>query len=304
MTSTWKFDLLELLEQASKGKTTRLNKFIQTFSPFAAVNNEYTALVVLRHFDVNYWEGKRNVFNSPPEKKDFQWGITIATRNEDGGMESNVYVPNTLNYTGIKIQGNEVEILTGKNTSTKTNITELYRKLEFWDDFTEKDIEKGFKALCNEDYNTQKTSKPRVKQTSIQIPSLGTLVYHEKNERYEGSLKTRSHAFKITLEHCTPKKLEKLMGFVNVQMSKKFYDNILLNMETYMLPLKNEDWLEPEEKPITAREFRKRISITNIDFYSDGSSAIYCNDGDIFWGHLIQISIDKNGKYQNADIVG
>ena len=79
---------------------------------------------------------------------------------------------------------------------------------------------------------------------------------------------------------------------------------MLLAMENEMIALKNDLWLGEEELPITVEDFRKRISIDSIIFYEDCSSAIYCNDDDIFWGHAIEIDIAKNGKYESATLSG
>jgi hypothetical protein len=77
-----------------------------------------------------------------------------------------------------------------------------------------------------------------------------------------------------------------------------------MEMETEMIKLKNEVWLEEEELPITSESFRNRVKITTIRFYDDLSSEIYCDDGDIFWGHTIVINIDKKGNYKQVNLAG
>lgn len=297
---------MDLLENARFGKKGKLNEFLAKFSPFAAANENCSTLLVLRHFKVQYWKDERRVLDCPPDDEHFQWGITIATADDDGGTESNVYLPNQ-NYTGLKIQGNEIEIFTDKG-STKTNTTELFRKVRFWGEFTEKDIEDGFNNLCNEKY--EKPTKPKMKNKVINLPTIGKLTYNEKFEWYEGECKIDNSAFTLNIYYAAPEELKKLISFADSQLKSKFYEKMLLEIEDKMIKLKNDSWLGEdedtgeEEPPITTEDFRKRVFVSSIVFYDDCSSEIYCNDGDIFWGHTILIDIDKDGKYKSATLAG
>ena len=71
-----------------------------------------------------------------------------------------------------------------------------------------------------------------------------------------------------------------------------------------MLSDKNEGWLEEGEKPLTPEQFKKRMKLESISIYDSGSFAFWHDDGDLFWGHSIQISADlKRGPY-DADTPG
>lgn len=298
---------MDLLENARLGNKGELNGFLKTYSPFAVANEDCSILLVLRHFKVQYWKDERRVLNCAPEDEHFQWGITVNMRDNDGGCESNIYLPNQ-NYTGLKIQGNEVEILTDSNKSTKTNTVELLRKLSFWGQFTEKDIEDGFNTLCNEQY--EKPKKIEVKNKVINLPSIGKLKYSKKYEWYKSKVNIGNISFTLNISLAAPEELEKLISFADSQLKSKFYEPMLLAMENEMIALKNDLWLGEdeetgkEEPPITVDDFRKRISIDSISFHEDCSSAIYCNDGDIFWGHTIEINIDKDGNYEGVSLAG
>jgi len=306
MKDTWNFNLMDLLENARLGKKEELNELLENYSPFAAVNEDCSTLLVLRRFKVQYWKDERRVLNCQPDDEHFQWGITISTSADDGGTESNVYLPNQ-NYMGLKIQGNSIEIFTD-NTNTKTNTVELFRKLDFWGKFTEKDIEDGFNKLCNEQY--EKPKKLKVKNKVITLTSIGKLTYNKEYEWYESECTIDNSSFTLNIHYAAPEELEKLISFADSQLKSKFYEKMLLEMEDEMIKLKNDIWLGEdedtgeEEPPITIEDFRKRVSVSSIVFYEDCSSVIYCDDGDIFWGHTIQIDIDKDGKYESATLAG
>lgn len=56
-----------------------------------------------------------------------------------------------------------------------------------------------------------------------------------------------------------------------------------------LLKRKNENWLCDDEKEITRSEFLKRIKLESITLYPDGTFDFSFDDGDIFWGHLIEV---------------
>jgi len=173
---------------------------------------------------------------------------------------------------------------------------------------TEQEIENAFNNLSNEQY--EKPRKLEVKNKTIKIPSLGKLTYNDKLEWYEGKFKIENKDIDLSVYYAEPNELEKLISFVDKQINSKFYEEMLLKIESKMIILKNDTWLGEDEEtgedepPMTIENFRNRISISSIVFYDDCSSSIYCNDDDIFWGHSIDISIDKNGKYKDVNLAG
>lgn len=71
-----------------------------------------------------------------------------------------------------------------------------------------------------------------------------------------------------------------------------------------LLKLKNENWLDENEKPVTAKEFRRRMKLETVSVYGDGSFAFWHDDGELFWGHAIQVSGDLKSGPRDADIPG
>lgn len=310
MNETWNYDLMDILIQARLGNSIKLNELVKKHSPFLVANENYTSLLVFRAFEVQLWQDERRVMNCKPQDENFQLGITITTSSESGGTQSNIYLPNNLSYTGLKIQNNTVKILFDDKI-LETNVTELFRKLFFWNEFTEQDVEIGFKNLCNEQYEEKEHIKPIVKDKVIQISTIDKLTYNEEYECYEGTFKDEErNIIDIKVHYTTPKKLEKLLKYIDEQIQSKFYKKMLLEIEAEMIGLKNDSWLGEhketgeEEPAISVEEFRKRISVNSIIFNDDCSSLIYCNDDEFFWGHDIEITIDKNGKYKQTNLVG
>ena len=310
MNETWDSDLMDMLKEAKMGNTAIVDDFVAQYHPFAVHNEDYTYLLVLREFKLS--KDERRVFNARPEDEHIQKGITITRAFEDGGgSQRNVYLPNDKVYQGILITQEEVTIITEQQDYV-TNITEMGRKLPYYGQFTQEDIAKGFESLTNEIYVLKQPKKPTIKHKTIVVDGLGELKYDEKMEWYEGLFRDdiTQKDIKLYLYHTTPKKLEKLLNFAQVQMRQYVYRAMLLAMEEEMITLKNEVWLGEdeetgEEEPlVSTEEFRRRISVDAITFYDDGSCEIYCNDDDLFFGHTIQISVDKKGRYESVALAG
>ena len=69
------------------------------------------------------------------------------------------------------------------------------------------------------------------------------------------------------------------------------------------------DWLEDddsEDKPdeITKEMFMDRMELDDICVNSDGSITLYYDDGDMFWGHAIEVDVEADGTYSDANIAG
>lgn len=71
-----------------------------------------------------------------------------------------------------------------------------------------------------------------------------------------------------------------------------------------LLPLKNESWLDEGEAELTADQFKARMRLEAITVHPDGSFVFWHNDGDLFWGHSIQISGSLSEGPTDADIPG
>lgn len=57
-----------------------------------------------------------------------------------------------------------------------------------------------------------------------------------------------------------------------------------------LLPIKNANWLGEHERPLTEGEFLRRMRLESISVNADGSFSFWYEDGDIFWGHSIEVS--------------
>lgn len=301
---TWNYDLLDLLRQAQAGQPAPLTDFLRRFAPLAATNADRSALLVLRRFDAASSQNKRRVLNCRPKGFDFQPGITITTCSGTGGAQSNAYLPTDFAYLGLRLRGQEVELTRADAPALTTNLTELSRKLDFWGTFAEDDLRAAFTRLCNEHYAPRQPADPAPSELVLELPSVGRLTYNSRYEWYESSFMVDDQSVTLTLDYVAPPQSGPQQVWAEQQLQARFWEPMLVAMTDQLLALKNDAWLDEEEEELSKEEFQQRVTLSGLAFYADGSAAIYCDDDDLFFGHTIEISVDKDGKYHTAHLAG
>ena len=78
------------------------------------------------------------------------------------------------------------------------------------------------------------------------------------------------------------------------------HQSIVAHAVERLLPLKNGNWLEDGEEPLTAADFAARMSLTDITIY-EGETF---NECDLFGDHSICVSGDLQNGPKQCDIEG
>ena len=71
----------------------------------------------------------------------------------------------------------------------------------------------------------------------------------------------------------------------------------------HLLELYNDEWSD-EDEPIEADAFMRRMRLESIVLKADGSAEIHYEDGGMFLGHIIVVSLNAEGETQDATIAG
>ena len=71
-----------------------------------------------------------------------------------------------------------------------------------------------------------------------------------------------------------------------------------------LLPLKNDLWLDDDELDFTPELFKSKMTLQSISVYANGYFSFWHDDGDIFFGHSIQICGNLTDGLTSADIPG
>jgi hypothetical protein len=71
-----------------------------------------------------------------------------------------------------------------------------------------------------------------------------------------------------------------------------------------LLSTKNDNWLDDNEKVVTADEFKKRMRLEAISINEGGNFEFCFADGNLFWGHVILVRGNLTEGPTGADIAG
>jgi hypothetical protein len=70
------------------------------------------------------------------------------------------------------------------------------------------------------------------------------------------------------------------------------------------LPIKNKDWLQDGEAPLSKPDFIKRLSLNGMNLLDDEGMDLFFDDGGLFAGHSIIVSIEEDGKPGYVQLFG
>lgn len=94
-------------------------------------------------------------------------------------------------------------------------------------------------------------------------------------------------------------------------LANKTFEWLLSNLEIAkqfaakeLVSLKNQAWLEENEAEITEALFISKIKLRSILVYSEGNFELYFDDDDIFWEHVIIVTVNEHLVIEEASIAG
>lgn len=70
-----------------------------------------------------------------------------------------------------------------------------------------------------------------------------------------------------------------------------------------LLELYNETWSE-DDVPLHASALVARIKPNRLELSVDGCATVYFDDGELFHGHSIEVTLDASGELEEAKIAG
>ena len=143
-----------------------------------------------------------------------------------------------------------------------------------------------------------------MREQTVEDSALGTLTWDNDLEWWEGKQEiTPGHIISIFVspndEPSATVLKQARQAFVRAQR-----DEVALRRAAAdrLLALHNEEW--NEGPPTDSDAFINRMLVNEFAAYEDGSVEISYTAGDLFWGHTITVSVDKNGVARNASING
>lgn len=180
-----------------------------------------------------------------------------------------------------------------------------------------------FKARINEARNRTVLLKGQILETNqhpklvaiaekltapieVEIDWLGKLTLNRDYGSFEGETKFNRERIKLLIHVNSKrkvfnqiKKLEDIWAVANTwEEEAKDY------AVSQLLELKNESWLDEDEPKASVAYFKSAMTLESISIYPRNKIEFWFNDGDLFWGHAIEVSSNFNGKFSHAGIAG
>jgi len=164
--------------------------------------------------------------------------------------------------------------------------------------------------ICNLDEpidNELKAVLDKYKEpVELKHPEFGVLVFNKSINWFDGAISWMGSSVNISVsldENGSPESsfntLEALYKDSD-GWSKKVTDYAVSNL----LELKNDSWLRDGQEVVTASEFIGAMNLRSITVFPDGKFEFWHNDGDLFFGHSIEISGSLSKGLSHADIPG
>ena len=141
---------------------------------------------------------------------------------------------------------------------------------------------------------------------TVSDPTFGTLKFNRDVDWWEADVTWLEQPIELCLAAESSSELESVLEKARIlwqdqqTWNKRIQDFAVENL----LELKNDTWLDEDEEPVSASQFIDRMILESITIYPDGGFDFLHNDGDLFWGHSIQVTGTLEEGPTHADIPG
>lgn len=147
---------------------------------------------------------------------------------------------------------------------------------------------------------------PKAARTTFDDDRLGRLKWDANLEWWETSYdfgEDRPAELHISGPRAAGADLFKRVGDVANRL-KRALNKVKKFAADRLVDLKNDSWLGEDEARVGSKQFASRLSVQSVGVRENGRVEVYFNDGDLFWGHSIIVSLTSDLKPTSADIAG
>lgn len=133
---------------------------------------------------------------------------------------------------------------------------------------------------------------------------LGTLTWQDRFRSYKGEREIApGHLIRIDISPDNGRLEADLTRARQAYQHLQQQETVLREMAAdALLPRYNAVWNEGQ--PIDRAAFMRRMVLEGLTVYGDQTVALDYNDGDLFYGHTIVVSLREDGTFENATIQG
>jgi hypothetical protein len=259
-------------------------------NPLSCINSDKSMVAIIRKHNY-YIDGDAvNMLSAKPYGDDGHWGLTLIDTNRKNDRIREVPVPENLDYETVTIVDQSVHIKTDEKELI-TNFNELDRLFPFIHNYTESELTDVFNSLKNDVVEKENIVRKLPKEDSIEIKEIGTIKLNEDKDQF--SVDALWLGKSIELEFSVDDNGEVNQGIETVKELWKHQsvwdDKAKRYAAGKLLDLKNEVWFDDDEKEINTTQFINRMQLEALILSEEGCFEFVFDDGDLFWGHYIQV---------------
>ncbi|MCT4639687.1 MAG: DUF2262 domain-containing protein [Bacteroidales bacterium] len=259
-------------------------------NPLSCINSDKSMVAIIRKHNYCIDGDAVNMLSAKPYGDDGHWGLTVIDLNRKNDRIREVPVPENFNYKTVTIIDQSVHIKTDEKELI-TNFNELDRLFPFIHNYTESELTDVFNSLKNDVVEKEKIVRKLPKEDSIEIKEIGTIKLNEDKDQF--SVNALWLCKSIELEFPVDNNGEVTQGIETVKELWKHQsvwdDKAKRYAAGKLLDLKNEVWFDDDEKEINTTQFINRMQLEALILSEEGCFEFVFDDGDLFWGHYIQV---------------
>ncbi|WP_339002683.1 DUF2262 domain-containing protein [Fusobacterium animalis] len=255
--------------------------------------------VVLRKGRIVKEENRIKYFfpNSESNESNGIYCLIWGRKNEESYGIGGTPVPDDFYIIEMKFKNDILSLLSEKDEKIEATLKQFNKALQnIWSNFTMEELSIAFRQAPTVVLDEiKKEDMPK----TVTIKNFGKFIYNKKLNAYK--------LFKEEIEYYfsadNKEELKKVKNiFSNIELTQ-FIEKAKEYTAHKLLKLKNDLWLEEDEKEVTKKDFKDRMKFTSLYVFSE-SANFYFDDGDLFWGHTIEVTINQNLEFIDANIVG
>jgi hypothetical protein len=136
--------------------------------------------------------------------------------------------------------------------------------------------------------------------------TFGFISYNEELDYYKGEIKIKDSPIILYLEADDRDDLAPALDRAKQLLPEfdKYSESAKEYAAKELLNLKNESWIDEDETSLNAEEFKSLMTLESVVFNGAREVTFYHDDGDLFWGHTIEVRMNESDQFYQAGIAG
>lgn len=149
----------------------------------------------------------------------------------------------------------------------------------------------------------EKIFKKRLKPVEFKSEVFGDFILNRIIDEFEIKAKWNDHQIQLSLSGSLIESSNLESTAIKLfNESKNWEEKIRSKIAIDLLPLKNEFWIDDDEKPLSESDFINELSLISITINSKNSFVFFFTCGYIFGDHSISICGNLSGELDEAEI--